>query len=352
MIDVMIAYKRLTLNSLPLKFSRLLSYLCCATLLLACSPKDQQSSLTGFTMGTTYSIQFIAQDIDENKLQTDIELRLEHINNLMSTYIPASELSRFNQINHSDWFDVNLELVSLVAHAQSISDTSNGAFDITVGPLVNLWGFGPHDAEFSLPSEQEIHISKQNVGYQNLQFRIDPPALKKTQTRLYVDLSAIAKGYAVDEIAKILDTFNIDHYMVEIGGEVKGKGLASHGEPWRIGIETPATQRGNIEAILSLENIGIATSGDYRNFVVHQGRTYSHTLDPRTGYPVDHSLASVTVLHESVATADAWATAFMVLGAEQAYEMAQKDQLAVLLITREDAGYKITASDKMKNYIK
>ena len=168
---------------------------------------------------------------------------------------------------------------------------------------------------------------------------------------MYIDLSAIAKGYAVDEVAKILDFENIEHYMVEIGGEVKGRGLAPHGEPWRIGIETPQAQRDSIEAILSLQDVGVATSGDYRNVIEHDGKTYSHTIDPRTGYPVKHNLGSVTVMHQSVAMADAWATALMVLGPDKAYKTAQQLNLAVFLITREDAQYKTTASDAMKKYI-
>lgn len=347
----MISCIPLTLNSLLQIISRVLFFSTAACLLVACSSEQSHSSLQGFTMGTSYSAQFIAPDIDQDALRDEIESRLDTINNLMSTYLANSQLSKFNQSRSTEWHSVNKDLAQLIERAQIISEQSSAAFDVTVGPLVNLWGFGPHDAEFSLPSSAEIDTSQQSVGYQNLQYRLDPPALKKTITQLYVDLSAIAKGYAVDEIAKIMDTANIQHYMIEIGGEVKAKGIAPHGETWRIGIETPATQRGNIEAIVTLKNIGIATSGDYRNYVVHQGKTYSHTIDPRTGYPVDHMLASVTVLHESVATADAWATAFMVLGAESAYAIAQRDGLAILLITREDSGYKITASDKMNTYL-
>lgn len=304
-------------------------------------------------MGTTYSVQINAF-VDETKLehlQASIEQRLNQINQQMSTYLPTSELSLFNQSDDKEWHLVSAELLTVIQLAASISQQSDGAFDITVGPLVNLWGFGPHKSEFIVPTESNINISMQNIGYRNLYFRSNPPALHKTNKSLYVDLSAIAKGYAVDELAEILDTASIENYMVEIGGEVKSRGVASHGGAWRIGIETPAGERGGVEAILSLPEVGVATSGDYRNYFEQADKRYSHTIDPRTGYPVEHHLASVTVVHDSVAYADGWATAFMVLGPSKTLEISRQLQLATLLITREENRFKMTASDAMKQYI-
>ena len=319
-------------------------------LLNACSSDPPGPQLTGLTMGTSYSVQWteLPASIKVSQLQTNIETRLEEINDLMSTYLPHSQLSGFNRSRETGWHAVEPELAELTRLALDISEQSRGAFDVTVGPLVNIWGFGPDEFEFSLPTQTEINIAKRSVGYQNLRARLEPAALNKKIVDLYVDLSAIAKGYAVDEVAKILDASNIEHYMIEIGGEVKGKGKAPHGEAWRIGIETPQTQRGNIEAVLSLNNIGIATSGDYRNTFEHEGVTYSHTINPNTGRPVTHNLASVTVMHESVAIADAWATAFMVLGPDATYRIAQQKQLAVFFITNEEDRFKTTASDVMK----
>lgn len=322
-------------------------------LLFACSADKTDNQLRGFTMGTSYSVQFnaIDKEINLEDLQATIEQRLELINQQMSTYLATSELSLFNQSNHEEWYAVSEELVLLIQQAANISQQSAGAFDITVGPLVNLWGFGPHESEFIVPTADQINLSKQHIGYQHLRYQTNPPALYKTVEGVYVDLSAIAKGYAVDEIAKILDAFNIKNYMVEIGGEVKSRGIAAHGSAWRIGIETPAGERAGIEAILSLPDMGVATSGDYRNYFEQAGRRYSHTIDPRSGYPVEHHLASVTVVHDSVAYADGWATAFMVLGPSKTLELSKQLQLATLLITREGNQFKMTASDAMKQYI-
>lgn len=321
--------------------------------LSACSPETSMPQLTGLTMGTSYSVQWreLPASVEVSKLKENIENQLEKINDLMSTYTSHSQLSGFNRSRETGWHAVEPELAELTALALEVSKQTQGAFDVTVGPLVNIWGFGPDETAFSFPTETEINIAKRSVGYQHLQARLDPAALNKKIVDLYVDLSAIAKGYAVDEVAKILNNENIEHYMVEIGGEVKGKGIASHGDSWRIGIETPQTQRGNIEAVLSLNNIGVATSGDYRNSFEHEGVTYSHTINPTTGRPVKHNLASVTVMHESVAVADAWATAFMVLGPKTTYKIAQQKKFAVFLITKEGDQYKTTASEAMKKYL-
>ena len=344
------------LAQLTSKFFAFYSTIWLSSILLlfsACSSESPGPQITGLTMGTSYSVQWteLPDNVELEKIKESIETRLGDINDLMSTYIPHSQLSGFNLSRETGWHAVETELANLVSVALEVSEQSQGAFDVTVGPLVNLWGFGPSETEFALPSQTEINIAKRSVGHQHLQARMQPAALNKKLVDLYVDLSAIAKGYAVDEIAKILDAQNVEHYMVEIGGEVKGKGLAPHGESWRIGIETPQAQRGNIEAILSLHDVGVATSGDYRNVIELDGKTFSHTIDPRTGYPVKHNLSSVTVIHKSVAIADAWATAFLVLGPAKAYEIAQQKQLATFLITREGKLYKTTASDAMKKYI-
>lgn len=322
-------------------------------LFAGCSTENDSDQLRGFTMGTTYSIRFndLDKDINLEQLQLSIDQRLTLINQQMSTYLAESELSLFNQSNNKDWFAVSKELALLIEQAKNISQKSEGAFDVTVGPLVNLWGFGPHEGEFLVPSEQQIQQSRQRIGYQHLDYQINPPVIKKSITGLYVDLSAIAKGYAVDELVKILDAHKIKNYLVEIGGEVKTRGTAAHGSAWRIGVETPAGERAGIEAIISLPGQGMATSGDYRNYYEHAGKRYSHTIDPRTGYPVEHHLASVTVIHESVAYADGWATAFMVLGPNKTLELSNRLQLATLLITREGNQFKLTANDVMKQYL-
>ena len=322
-------------------------------MLNGCSDEPNGPQLTGMTMGTSYSIQWHSEtdNFDIETIKQTIDARLEHINALMSTYIPNSQLSEFNQSRDTGWHAVDEELAKLVAEALQLCAQSDGAFDVTVGPLVNLWGFGADDSQFKFPNSTEINTAMRSTGCQHLEARLSPPAINKKLTDLYVDLSAIAKGYAVDALANILDKHKIENYMVEIGGEIKAKGIAAHGDPWRIGIETPATQRGDIQEIISLADIAVATSGDYRNYFEHEGQRYSHTIDPRTGYPVKHSLASVTILHPSTSHADAWATAFMVLGAQESINVAKQLGISGLLITRHGEQYKTTLFGNMSTYL-
>jgi len=347
---------QLKLNYLIILFvhvRNLFTYLLLALTISACGTQQTGPQLTGFTMGTSYSIQWTddSDSIPKNEIKQKVNARLEYINALMSTYIPDSELSLFNQSRDTGWHTVDIELATLVEHALTICKQSSGAFDVTVGPLVNLWGFGASDTTFQFPNDTEINITMRSIGCQYLQARQSPPAINKKLEDIYVDLSAIAKGYAVDQLAKILDTYHIKNYMVEIGGEVKALGIAPHGEPWRIGIETPHAQRGNIEEIISLKNIAVATSGDYRNYFEHEGQRYSHTIDPRNGYPVKHQLTAVTIIDESTAVADAWATAFMVLGANESIKAAKKYGLSGLLISRHDGRYQTTYFGNIGDYL-
>ena len=325
----------------------------CLLLLSACSKEQHGPQVSGETMGTSYSMQWHGQ-AETLKIKTVrllAEKRLAEINQLMSTYIPDSQLSLYNAQDHSGWFAADAELISVLDDAYAISQASEGAFDITVGPLVNLWGFGAKLEGFAFPSEAEVRIARLTLGWDHIQTRQQPLSIFKPTENVYVDLSAIAKGYAVDQLAQLLDDFNIENYMVEIGGEIKAKGIAEHGAVWRIGIETPMHEGRSVEAVIGLNNLGVATSGDYRNYFEHEGQSYSHTIDHRTGYPVKHNLASVTVLHESTTVADAWATALLVLGPQKAYTYAEENDLAVLLITLEDKGYVKTFSSRMRPFI-
>jgi thiamine biosynthesis lipoprotein len=290
--------------------------------------------LQGATMGTSYSVQIVAPaaELDRAALAERIEARLTEINALMSTYQPDSELSRFNAQDATAWFRVSPQVVAVLQSAQQISRASGGAFDVTVGPLVNLWGFGPNVSAEALPSPAAIAGERARVGWQRLQLRTQPPALRKTHADLAVDLSAIAKGYAVDQVAELLETAGLTDYLVEIGGELRGRGRNGRGQPWQIAIERPETDKRAIFRVVALRDLAMATSGDYRNFFEVAGRRYSHTIDPTTGRPVGHRLASVTVLAESAMRADAWATALLVLGPEQGMALADEQGLAALFI--------------------
>ena len=294
-------------------------------------------TLTGKTMGTTYSVKLpkLPGELTAETLQAEIDRCLETVNNQMSTWQSDSELSRFNRFEESDWFPVSEDTAVVVKTAIEVSRSTGGAFDVTVGPLVNLWNFGPDRSERTLPAESVIEETKARVGFEFLEVRLDPPALRKTRPQVYVDLSAIAKGFGVDKVAGVLDQHLIADYMVEIGGEVRTKGTKADGQAWRIGIETPTPFARGVQEALALSGQSLATSGDYRNFAVIEGKRYSHTIDPRTGRPVDHKLTSVSVIAESCMLADAYATSLMVLGPVKGYNWATDRGIAALLIVRD-----------------
>ncbi|HPG41369.1 MAG TPA: FAD:protein FMN transferase [bacterium] len=314
------------------------------TLTFAHCSKTRQFDLvtmTGRTMGTTFSIKIAIPENSgqvQEALEKQIYALLDTVNMQMSTYLETSELSRFNTYRGSEWFPVSPPMALVMGYAQHISAISGGAFDITVGPLVNLWGFGPEVSPDDLPPDAEVQKRKQLVGYINLQVRKDPPALQKAIPDMYCDLSAIAKGYGVDVVADYLLARGYKNILVEIGGEIRSAGHNHHNKKWRIGISSPVTEPG-IQKVLTVDNCGVATSGDYRNYFEKDGIRYSHTIDPSTGRPITHKLASVTVLHDSCMVADGLATAINVLGPEKGYEFAINQNLMVFMIVKSDTGF-------------
>lgn len=323
---------------------------------LSCSEQrggENSLSFNGLTMGTTYSIKINRENasLSGESLVTAVTEILEEINNKMSTYSEGSELSRLNRNTSADWISVSEDLYEVLAVSMEISALSAGSFDITIGPLVNLWGFGPPERQAGLPSHEQIQELLDRSGFQYLQLRSDPPAVKKTEEDLYLDLSAIAKGFAVDRIAEYLQEVGIDNYLVEIGGEIRARGVNEKGQSWRIGIEKPLIEGRKVERILRLENIAMATSGNYRNFFELDGVRYSHTINPVNGYPVSHSLVSVTVLHESASYADALATAFLVMGREKAMRMAESGKIAALFYETEYSGFSESFSTSLRAYL-
>ncbi len=296
-------------------------------------------TISGLTMGTTFSIKLLLPGKDNpavNDLKTKIQKRLKTIESQLSAHKKSSEISHFNRFRGKDWFPVSLDIAKVVQYSLYISNLSNGAFDITAGPLVNLWGFGPERKIAPFPDSQVIQKTKKIVSYKNLGVRLSSPAIKKRISGLNCNLSAIAKGYGIDSIARLLDHNKINNYMVEIGGEVKAKGKKSENIPWRIGIASPSGKQAEIRKVITLYNMAVATSGDYQNYYKRQGRRYSHSIDPRTGYPIAHELASVTVVHESCMHADAMATAISILGPHDGYKLAVDQDLAVFFIIRQE----------------
>jgi thiamine biosynthesis lipoprotein len=265
-----------------------------------------------------------------------IDEELKKINQHMSTYIADSELMLLNAASVGEWHNISQPLHDVLQLSQHISEQSGGAFDITVGPLINLWGFGPDKHEDQVPDAAALDAARKSMGYQKLELA-DNQARKSGDIKL--DLSAIAKGYGVDWIAEVVAREGVNNYMVEIGGEIRVSGLNPKGKPWRIAIEQPSMMQQSVHKAISITDMGMATSGDYRNYFEKDGKRYSHTIDPATGYPIDHRLASVTVLARTSAEADGWATAINVLGPEKGLEVANREQLAVYMIVKEGEGF-------------
>lgn len=310
--------------------------------------------LPGRIFGTTYTIKVLPHSPStqtQEALHQEIKGKLAQIDLQMSTYNKKSELSRFNVFREATPFSVSPELVAVVAEAQRVSRLTGGAFDVTIGPVVNAWGFGPKKRS-QPPSQEELARARQAVGYRHLFFQTSPPALQKKLPHLYVDLSAIAKGYAVDAVALLVEKHRYTNYMVEIGGEVRARGTNPQGQPWRIGIEKPTTQaQQDIELVVPLHNTAMATSGNYRNFVMVQGKLVPHIIDARTSIPVTHGLASVTVIHPSCMTADALATAMFVLGTKEGLPLAEKENLAVLFLEPHGRSFVSKASSAFQRLL-
>ncbi len=320
----------------------------------ACQSQNTELiTISGLTMGTTYSVKIVPNDIilDRSVLHTDIEEILADINQAMSTYIDDSELSRFNQSKVTDWQILSEDLFSVIEHANQVSLITGGAFDITVGPLVNIWGFGPDPFTREIPTDPVIQSMKIHTGYEKLAFDKPSNQISKSDPDITIDLSGIAKGFAVDKIARYLDKQNFHNYLVEIGGELIGKGTNDNQQAWQIGIEQANPLERSVQRIINLENLAMATSGDYRNYFEKEGIRYSHTVDPVTGKPINHKLASVTVLHISAINADALATAFMVLGPEKTISLADELNIAVYTIIKTKTGYEERYNDHFKPYI-
>lgn len=313
--------------------------------------------LTGPTMGTRYTVKVFApgaMSITAADAQIRVDGLLRRVNDQMSTYLPNSEISRFNQSESLQWYEVSAGFAEVVAYAQEVAEKTDGALDITVEPLVNAWNFGPAPRTAEPPAETQLEELKSRIGFEKLSVRLDPPALKKSHPKLEIDLSSIAKGYAADEVVRMLAEHDAGNVFVEIGGEVRTAGNKA-GQWWKVGIQLPDAASDTVMLAHALSTGGgddqaMATSGDYRNFFEADGVRYSHTIDPATGRPVTHSLASVSVVAESCMAADAWATAMNVLGAERGKMIAEREKLNVLLVSRQADGFAIFGTGTLAGY--
>lgn len=293
-------------------------------------------TFSGATMGTRYSV--TATHDDPAELQKLVDDCLAQINKQMSTYDPDSELSRFNAHRSNDWFAVSKETARVIDFALQVAAETDGAFDPTVGPAVNLWGFGPDKRRKSPPSDAEIEAVKKRIGYQSIEVRLDPPSVKKLLPEIYVDLSAVAKGYAVDKISDLLAARGCTASLVVIGGEVRTRGTKPDGTPWKIAVEEPDSQGREFSRILELANQAVSTSGDWRNSFMFQNQRYSHVIDPMTARPVNHNLASVTVIADRSIKSDAWSTALMVMGETRGRKWCDEHGVTTIFFVRGDNG--------------
>ncbi|WP_428430637.1 FAD:protein FMN transferase [Photobacterium chitinilyticum] len=323
-----------------------------AVTLTGCGDQRELIHLNGSTMGTYYSIKLIKQEglPAASELQAEIDRRLELVNDQMSTYRKQSELSRFNQHTSNQPFEVSADTAKVIAEAIRLAELTDGALDVTVGPVVNLWSFGPEARPEKTPTAEELAKRREIVGVRHLS--VDGNTLSKAIPELYVDLSSIAKGFGVDIVAGYFDELNVADYMVEIGGELSLQGNNLKGVPWRIAIEKPTDDGSrSVQEIIEPGDMAVATSGDYRNYFEQDGVRYSHLIDPKTCKPITNRVVSVTVLHPSSMTADALATAFSVMGEEKSLELAQQENLPVLLVVKTEQGYKEYTSDAFVPYL-
>lgn len=307
-------------------------------LLTACRFGDDQDvvRLSGVTMGTAYNITAIGTDLDQSALAAGVEDRLAAVNTSMSNWDPNSEVSRFSASHDTAPMGISGGFAEVMAAAAQVNEQSKGRFDVTLGPLIELWGFGPRKPGDPVPSDAAIARALAHVGQARLlSLDIAAGTLAKSDADVGVNLGAIAKGYGVDAVAATLRAAGVENYMVEIGGDLVTRGTNPEGEAWRIGIETPTPGARSVQLVVPISNRGMATSGDYRNFFEIDGARYSHVLDPTTGRPIIHRTTSVTVAAENAMLADAWATAMLVLGQEDGLKIAEAHNLAVFFISRD-----------------
>lgn len=316
--------------------------------LVSCSDAPEKMAFNGSTMGTTYSVTLYTKDprYTKEEVQRKVDIVLERVNAQMSTYDPDSELSRFNEYKSTQPVVISRDLERVVSRALEIANETQGALDVTVGPLVNLWGFGPQAKPEKEPTQSEIDAIREKIGYQKL--RVENHQLIKDHPDMYVDLSTIAKGYGVDRVAYLLDQLRIKHYLVEIGGEIITKGGKPDEQPWRLAVEKPISTERAVQDVVEVKDGALATSGDYRNYYVEHGRRYSHVIDPETGFPIQHNLVSVSVYADDTMSADAYATGLLVMGTEDAKAFAKQHKLAVMLVYKTDDGFEEYVSSAFK----
>ena len=317
-------------------------------------PADNGLVLTGKTMGTQWRVSMAGVDAERrDELQSKIQQQLDADDHEISTWKKDSVLSRFNQRRDGQPQPISVNMADIISQSLRIGRLTDGAMDITVGPLVNLWGFGPDPQPLHTPSQAEITAVKALTGLQHLQVieRADGAWLQKDLPELYVDLSTVGEGFATDHLARLMEKEGIHNYLVSVGGAVLTRGHNAAGNAWRVAIQKPTDRENAVQALVDLQGHGISTSGSYRNYYELDGRRISHVIDPQTGYPVEHRLVSATVIATTALEADGWDTGLMVLGTEKAKALAQREKLAVYLITKSNDGFSSWMSPQFRAFL-
>ncbi|MCI1897790.1 MAG: FAD:protein FMN transferase ApbE [Enterobacter sp.] len=312
------------------------------------------SVLEGKTMGTSWRVSVINIDKKrEDELRGKIQSQLDADDQLLSTYKNDSALMRFNLSNSTSLWPVSEAMADIVIESLHVGYKTNGAMDITVGPLVNLWGFGPNKQPVTTPDIAQIDDARARTGLQHLTVihQYGQQYLQKDIPDLFVDLSTVGEGYAADHLAALMAQEGISRYLVSVGGALVSRGMNASDKPWRVAIQKPTDQQNAVQAIVDINGHGISTSGSYRNYYELDGKRISHVIDPQTGRPIEHNLVSVTVIAPTALEADAWDTGLMVLGPEKAKEVVRQEGLAVYMITKEGENFKTWSSPQFQSFL-
>ncbi len=346
----------MSLSPVLLRHALLLS---AVSLLSACdgasSVEDSALVIEGNTMGTFYRVSLAGVDKNrEAALRGQIEAQLKEDDHQLSTYKDDSVLSRFNQYQGNVPQPISAGMADAIVTSMRIGTLTSGAMDITVGPLVNLWGFGPDKQPVKTPTREQIAAARERIGLQHLKViqQSDGQYLQKDLPGMYVDLSTVGEGYATDHLARLVEGNGISNYLVSVGGAVVSRGHNARGKPWQVAIQKPTDKETAVQAIVDLQGMGISTSGSYRNYYELNGKRLSHIIDPATGEPVTHKLVSATVIAPTALEADGWDTGLMVSGTHKALALAEQQHLAVYLITKEGDSFKSYMSPQFKAYLK
>ncbi|UAK19867.1 FAD:protein FMN transferase ApbE [Kluyvera sp. CRP] len=318
------------------------------------TPKAAVTVLEGKTMGTFWRVSVVGVDKSRaEELRTKVQTQLDGDDRLLSTWKNDSALMRFNHSRSTTPWPVNEAMADIVTESLRIGRKTQGAMDITVGPLVNLWGFGPDKQPVSTPTQAQIDAAKARTGLDKLTVinRADRQYLQKSIPDLYVDLSTVGEGYAADHLARLMTEEGISRYLVSVGGALVSRGMNADGQPWRVAIQKPTDRENAVQAIVDINGHGISTSGSYRNYYELDGKRISHVIDPQTGHPITHKLVSVTVIAPTALEADAWDTGLMVLGTEKAQQVVREQGLAVYMIMKEGDGFTTWMSPQFRAFL-